>query len=95
MIDRSASRKSDAELVAIMDDKFEWTISDRRKRTLARGATLREALCEAAAIAVYGRRRLTITGGLSNAIILYSDQIKSLSERMVNLPTVPVEDENQ
>jgi hypothetical protein len=92
MVDRASSRKSDDELVAMLDKRYLWIIKDRRKTLLASRSCLRDALQEAASMGRFSRQLLTINGGPDNAVMLYPEQINSVNRRAGISP--PEDDDN-
>jgi hypothetical protein len=77
MVDRSASRRSDEELTAMLDERADWSVKGRRQVVFSKANSLRDALMQSLLVRDEGRV-MTISRGSSEDIILFHEQIKGL-----------------
>ena len=80
MTESETTRRTDAELIAILDDAAAWAAHDEQGKVAAWAPNLRMALAWTAELGCEGRTIVALTQGQNDRVIVFRGQMERLRE---------------
>ena len=82
MNESETTRRTDAELILILNDAAAWVVRDERGASMGRTTSLRAALCVASAFRRAGHETIALTQEQNDRIIVFGGQMERLRAAM-------------